>query len=253
MSIATSAVGNRSTTSASQMRPGVSVVVVGGAGVRSCLLMATNIQMSYTDVQDICVARMFYTGVMSQREALLAGAKRCLLEKGYGSTTARDITEASGANLGSIGYHFGSKDRLLKIALLEVTAEWGDAVEKTARLIPGRSPQERLTALIHEIATRLPEIHDLHAVGIQSYVEAGFDDDLRKEISSMLTGARCELAALVLERDSVEPGSPEERGLGFLVYSLVAGMTVQVVIEPSTTDSPDLIADSLKLLTTPPG
>lgn len=49
---------------------------------------------------------------MGHREDLLEGAKRCLLEKGYARTTARDIGAASGTNLASIGYHYGSKEAL---------------------------------------------------------------------------------------------------------------------------------------------
>lgn len=50
---------------------------------------------------------------MGHREDLLEGAKRCLLEKGFLRTTARDIVKESGTNLASIGYHYGSKDALL--------------------------------------------------------------------------------------------------------------------------------------------
>lgn len=65
---------------------------------------------------------------MGHREDLLEGAKRCLLEKGYARTTARDIVAASGTNLASIGYHYGSKEALLNLAFLKVTEEWGDAL-----------------------------------------------------------------------------------------------------------------------------
>ncbi|MGH3839469.1 MAG: TetR family transcriptional regulator, partial [Pseudonocardiaceae bacterium] len=41
---------------------------------------------------------------MGHREALLDGARRCLLERGYARTTARDLVAASGTNLASIGY-----------------------------------------------------------------------------------------------------------------------------------------------------
>lgn len=42
-------------------------------------------------------------------------------------TTARDIVKASGANLASIGYHYGSKDALLTQAFIELISDWGDA------------------------------------------------------------------------------------------------------------------------------
>lgn len=43
---------------------------------------------------------------MSNRDALLAAARKCLLEKGYNRTTARDIASAGGVSLAAIGYHF---------------------------------------------------------------------------------------------------------------------------------------------------
>src|SRR5947207_1143650 len=67
---------------------------------------------------------------MGNREALLAGAKRCLIEKGYARTTARDIAAASGVSLAAIGYHFGSKDALMNQAIYEFVGEWGDEVER---------------------------------------------------------------------------------------------------------------------------
>src|SRR2546423_10671599 len=53
---------------------------------------------------------------MGHREDLLAGAVRCLRERGYAHTTARDIVAASGTNLASIGYHYGSTKALLNAA-----------------------------------------------------------------------------------------------------------------------------------------
>ncbi|WP_189776231.1 TetR/AcrR family transcriptional regulator [Streptomyces tauricus] len=57
---------------------------------------------------------------MGHREDLLEGAKRCLLEKGFARTTARDIVKESGTNLASIGYHYGSKDTLLAEAYISI-------------------------------------------------------------------------------------------------------------------------------------
>lgn len=62
---------------------------------------------------------------MSHREDLLAGAVRCLREKGYARTTARDIVAASGTNLASIGYHYGSTEALLNAAVVQAMNEFG--------------------------------------------------------------------------------------------------------------------------------
>jgi len=56
----------------------------------------------------------------SHRDQLVKGAIKCLQTKGYAHTTARDIAAASGANLASIGYHFGSTQALLNTAVFAV-------------------------------------------------------------------------------------------------------------------------------------
>lgn len=70
---------------------------------------------------------------MGNREDLLEGAKRCLYERGYARTTARDIVNESGTNLASIGYHYGSKDALLDEALISIATEtdslWGTTAD----------------------------------------------------------------------------------------------------------------------------
>ena len=99
---------------------------------------------------------------MGHREKLLAGAKRCLYERGYGRTTTRDIVEASGANLASIGYHFGSKEALL-LAVLEArderqTERWRGIVD-AGGLETVRRLADIATSWIED-----PEVARLHAV-----------------------------------------------------------------------------------------
>src|SRR5215469_2225151 len=55
-------------------------------------------------------------GPATHRTRLLAAARELLRERAYGDITARDLVAASSTNLGSIGYHFGSKEALLTLA-----------------------------------------------------------------------------------------------------------------------------------------
>ena len=48
------------------------------------------------------------------RDRLLQTALRMFAESGFDAVSIRDLTSAAGANLGAIGYHFGSKDDLIK-------------------------------------------------------------------------------------------------------------------------------------------
>lgn len=60
---------------------------------------------------------MYTNQATSVRDRLLEGAASCLREQGYATTTARDVAAASGCNLRSIGYHFGSTRELLLAAI----------------------------------------------------------------------------------------------------------------------------------------
>lgn len=50
----------------------------------------------------------------SMREAILDAAEDLFSRNGFRAVSMREIGQASGANLGSISYHFGSKDGLLR-------------------------------------------------------------------------------------------------------------------------------------------
>ncbi|WP_100444274.1 TetR/AcrR family transcriptional regulator [Glycomyces xiaoerkulensis] len=186
---------------------------------------------------------------MTQRDALLEGAKRCLVEKGYGSTTARDIAAASGAHLGSIGYHFGSKDHLLNLAVIELSGEWGDAIERAARAAGGTNPAARLESLLAELLATLPGSLDVQSASIQALAQAQFDDELRRELAAGQPGARRELAAIVLGVRAEEVDEPTAHGLGSLVYALVTGMLAQALIDLDALPDRELIAAALGMLT----
>ncbi len=171
---------------------------------------------------------------MNQREAVLAGAKQCLVEKGYGRTTARDIAAASGAHLASIGYHFGSKDRLMATAALEASAAWGDTVERAAREAGGTDPAERLGELLVGLLAAIPASRDLQSASLQALAQAPFDAQLRAEFADGMAAARAALAAVVLGVPSVERGSAAERGLGSLVGALVTGLIAQACVDPES-------------------
>src|SRR2546429_2473927 len=99
-----------------------------------------------------------YAPMAGHREALLAGAKACLRTKGYAHTTARDLVAASGTNLRSIGYHFGSKEALLDEALGECFRLWTARVEEAVFGTPARSPREQLHAALVALIDSFDEL-----------------------------------------------------------------------------------------------
>lgn len=186
---------------------------------------------------------------MSQRNALLEGAKKCLVDKGYSRTTARDITAASGAHLASIGYHFGSKDRLMNLAAVELSSEWGDRLEETVRAIGGNDPGERLAALVEELVAALPDVRELQSAALAAIAQAPYDEDLREELTSTYGHTRRNLAGVVLGTSEVAEGSAAEQGVGTLVYALVIGLGVQALTAPESLPGPEVVAAGVAALT----
>ncbi|WP_129662755.1 TetR/AcrR family transcriptional regulator [Phytoactinopolyspora endophytica] len=185
---------------------------------------------------------------MTQREALLAAAKKCLVDKGYGGTTARGLAAEANANLGSIGYHFGSKDRLMNLAAIELSSEWGNALEQAARAAGGATRAERLRSLMAELLAMIPQSQDIQSASLQALTQSKFDEKLRAEIEAGHAHARAELAAVVLGQPPPDPDSPTARGLGTLLYALVMGLVAQAVVEPGALPDSDLLASALDTL-----
>ncbi|WP_025321901.1 CerR family C-terminal domain-containing protein [Deferrisoma camini] len=81
------------------------------------------------------------------RERLLRAAERVFADKGYRAATVREITEAAGANVAAVNYHFGGKhdlylelfrDRIESMAAIRqaarAQARGGDPVEDLRRV-----------------------------------------------------------------------------------------------------------------------
>jgi AcrR family transcriptional regulator len=187
---------------------------------------------------------------MGQKDALLAGAKRCLVEKGYGQTTAREIAEASGAHLGSIGYHYGSKDRLMNLAVLELSSSWGDTIERLVREADGRSPLDRLAASLSAIRATLPDTRDLQSASIQAFAQAQFDEELREQFADGATEARRSLAALLMGTQDGGREAPDavQAGIGSLAYALTVGLVAQFLIDPESLPEADQMEAALRHL-----
>ncbi|RSN67563.1 MULTISPECIES: TetR/AcrR family transcriptional regulator [Actinomadura] len=185
---------------------------------------------------------------MGQREDLLAGARICLAEKGYSRTTARDIASASGAHLASIGYHFGSKDRLMAVAVLQASDAWGDTIEAAVRAAGEASPAERLRTFLDELFAAIPRQRDLLVASTQAYTEAQFSEEVRAPLLEAVERGRRELAAMVLGVESGEVDDATAVALGSLVHAMVVGFAQQALLAPESMPSAERVAEAVAVL-----
>ena len=188
---------------------------------------------------------------MSQREDLLAAAKKCLVEKGYSKTTARDITAASGAHLASIGYHFGSKDNLMNTALIEASGEWGDVFEEAVKRAGPTTARDRVRLLITSLFETLPAQRRLMVSSVQAFAHSQFDEGLRGTLAEGIAGGRRELSALLLGVPSEEVPPEVVAGLGSMIYNLITGYVIQYLVDPDALPTVDQAVEGLRALLPP--
>jgi AcrR family transcriptional regulator len=179
----------------------------------------------------------------SNREALLEGALRCLQDQGYARTTARDIVAASGTNLGAIGYHYGSTERLLNRALLEGFERWFAELEQAAA--EARDDAQPLVA----VALALPATFERHRPLVRALVEAFAQADHSEEIRAGLVDAyergRDLTVGLLIPEGT---GEALARVFASLLIAIFDGLLIQWLVDPEHAPTGEQLVDAFAAL-----
>jgi len=184
---------------------------------------------------------------MGHREDLLEGAKRCLLEKGFVRTTARDIVKESGTNLASIGYHYGSKDALLTQAFVELVQEWGEKFDSAdARGSEAGGSLERFRGVWARVLGTLEESKSVWAASLEITTQGDRVPELRKLIAEAQIEGRSGLAAMFtgLDEDTLDERTVQTVG-GFY-QALLNGLMVQWLLDPASASTADDLTEGLR-------
>ena len=187
---------------------------------------------------------------MGNREALVEGAKACLLEKGYSRTTARDIATAAGVSLAAIGYHFGSKEALLNEAMREALDQWGVEVAQTMSVgSVNAGPQQRF------VRTWRQAIDSLSIPGVRALWTTQFEvlslgaqlPELLADLSKLQGEAREGVAHLFGGVD--EDADPETvQRVGTFFQALLLGVVALYLFDPDKAPTGEDLATSIRLV-----
>ena len=187
---------------------------------------------------------------MGHREDLLAGAVACLREKGYTRTTARDIVAASGTNLGSIGYHYGSLEALLTAAVLAAVEEWGAQLSAamTAGIDPAASFPRRFEQYWAAVLGSFEEYRQVWAATFDLYGVADRVPEVREAISAGLQDGRLAWARLL---HGIDPEAEPEKAqaVGSVHQALLSGVLVQWLTDPGRAPSASDLVSGLRVVT----
>src|SRR5437773_814086 len=187
---------------------------------------------------------------MGNREALLAGAKRCLIEKGYARTTARDIAAATGVSLAAIGYHFGSKDALKNQAIYEFVGEWGEEVER-ALSVEGAADAEPLKRFESIMGRTIESFggpaRGMWAAQLELMGPMEHSEELRTFLAGVQRVAAMGLAELFL---GIDPEQDPEvaRTAGSVLHALFIGVIVKWFMDPKQALSARELTEGLRII-----
>jgi AcrR family transcriptional regulator len=170
----------------------------------------------------------------SNRDALIDGALRCLERQGYADIRTRDIAAAAGANLASIGYHFGSKDELLGQALREGFQRWLGEIATAVLDVPEHRQPVGLTQLIGVLRHSLQSRRNLALAFLDAVARAPRDERLRAALVKSYQETRNGLTVLAgLGTDDAG------QALASLLIATFDGLLIQWLIDPQAFPSDD--------------
>jgi AcrR family transcriptional regulator len=182
---------------------------------------------------------VLYSCVMGNREDLLAGAMRCLYEKGYARTTARDIASAAGVSLAAIGYHYGTKDELLNAALYQALAEWGNDLGEALSARRDATPAERFEEVWTQVIGSFAANQRLWAV--QFEMVAFLDEKPR--IQAAFAAANQQAREGLADLFGV-PGA----AAGAVLQALVGGLAAQWLVDPDSVPSAHDLREAVRAI-----
>ncbi|HLR94391.1 MAG TPA: helix-turn-helix domain-containing protein [Jiangellaceae bacterium] len=186
---------------------------------------------------------------MGNREALLQGARACLLDKGFERTTVRDIATAAGVSMAAIGYHYGSREALLNAALYAAMDEWGYAVQRAMGTHAG--PPEGTSgyeAMWSRMIASFEADRTLWVASIEAFLRAVRSPESREHLLTGMRQARRGQAAAVLDADIDHLDDPTVRTVGSVQLALLTGTMMQWLIDPDNAPSEQDILDGLGAL-----
>jgi AcrR family transcriptional regulator len=186
-------------------------------------------------------------GQPSSRDQLLAGAIECLQTKGYARTTARDIATASGANLASIGYHYGSKEGLLNAALIRLFEDWTKGIGEAADENPDAPPLERMGRSWVAMLDSFKDERPMLVAFVEALAQAEHSDELRAQMAQHLRESRETVAEMVrasLGEKAGEMGADPLVVASFLM-AVSDGFTIQWLLNPEDTPTGEELVASL--------
>jgi AcrR family transcriptional regulator len=167
----------------------------------------------------------------THRTRLLEAAQTLLREREYGNITARDLVAASNTNLGSIGYHFGSKEALLNEAIGLALEDWAEAIGRATDGDTRAGLSALMASCLRVVLDEYGSIRPYYHAFIEALARSARSPELRQQLAAHYNRQRDRVAGWIADSlgDALEPH--EARHLASLLIGTADGMLIQSFID----------------------
>jgi AcrR family transcriptional regulator len=190
----------------------------------------------------------------THREALLAAARTLLRTQGYGNITARDLVASSNTNLGSIGYHFDSKEALLNEAIGNALEEWAETMAKVADAGEGKTPLERLKISAAALLDEFDQVRPYYLAFIESLARSARSPELAAQLARHYERQRDRVAGVLTGTFGPGLDPSVARQLASTMIAVTDGLMLQIFADPTKVPTSEELTSNLQsLLSIRPG
>jgi AcrR family transcriptional regulator len=171
----------------------------------------------------------------------LEAARVLLRERDYGTITARELVATSNTNLGSIGYHFGSKEALLNEAIGLALEEWCEAIIGSTRTDTRAGPLALLDSL-RMLLDEYDSMRPYHQAFIAALARSARSPELRTQLAGHYNRQRDRVAAGLTDSVDGTIGPDDARHLASIMIGAADGLLIQRFVDPDHTPSSSEVA-----------
>jgi AcrR family transcriptional regulator len=155
---------------------------------------------------------------------------------------------ASGTNLGSIGYHYGSTEALLNAAMLAAIEEWGETFGRALAEIDGGDDARRLERFWERVIASFAADRALWLASIEGLLVSDRSPELRAQIADGQQAGRRGMVALLTGLAEETVDDQATRSLGSVQMALMSGVMVQWMTDPTRAPSATEVVAGLRAL-----
>jgi AcrR family transcriptional regulator len=167
----------------------------------------------------------------------------CLADQPIWGITARDITRASGANLGSIGHHFGSKNALLAEALAESFRQWTVSLAEELTELNTLAASHRLPRTLAAVYASANARKGLVRAFFGALALMPHEPALREALADSYRRGRNAIASTLGLRQS-----PVDLGAASIALAIFDGLLIQMAIDEQDSLQPDIVVEAIQRL-----